>query len=108
MDELGGGGGGAPKSDPRVDVARTRETKQQRGGGMSRRRPDAVVAAASRLDGVASGRRKLASRTGKPSRPNELWISSARKTQGSGLRSSPWWAPKGPTNLARGRMARGN
>jgi hypothetical protein len=69
--------------------------------------PDAVVAAALRLGGVASGRRKLASRTGKPSRPNESWISSARKTQGSGLRSSPWWAAKGRTNLARGRMTRG-
>ena len=34
-EERGGGGGGAPECDPRVDAARTRETKRQRGGGMS-------------------------------------------------------------------------
>jgi len=34
-EERGGGCGGALESDPRVDVARTRETKRQQGGGMS-------------------------------------------------------------------------
>jgi len=45
VDELGGGGGGAPESDPRVDVARTKETKRQRRGGMSNsaRRPASSV-----------------------------------------------------------------
>ena len=51
VDELGGGGGGEPKSDSEVEGCR--------GGGWMPGwgRPDAVVAAASRLGGVASGRR---------------------------------------------------
>jgi hypothetical protein len=53
VDELVGGGGGAPENDSRVNVTRTRETNNSeaegcRGGGqMPGRRTDAVVAAAS-------------------------------------------------------------
>ena len=43
---------------------------------------------------------------GKPSRPHELWIRSAWKRKGSGLRSSVEWAAKERKNLTRGRLAR--
>jgi hypothetical protein len=109
--ELGGGGGGAPESDPAsTSHARERpndsEVEGCHGGGKmpgrerqrmdaGRGRPDAVVAVASRLGGAVSGRRKLASRTGKPSWPNESWISSARKTLGSGCDPRLGGLPKG-------------
>jgi hypothetical protein len=95
------------------------ETGYRRGSDRmpGRQRPDAGVGAAGCCGGggLTTWRRRKQKKkpraarehTGKPSRPNESWISSSRKTQGSGLRSSAWWAAKGCTNLAQGRLAQG-
>lgn len=65
------------------------------------------MAAASRLAGIAIFLLPFASHTGKPSRPQESWIPTARKRKGIGLRSSGGWAAKERKNLAQARLARG-
>ena len=81
-EERGSGGGGAPECDPRADVARTRETKRQRGGGML----ESVRGPASSVVEVGEG----APMAGTPARARGR-AGGAQTLAPSGLRKGGGW-----------------
>ena len=93
MDELGGGGGGAPECDPH-----TRETKRQRGGGMSKsaRGPASsvvevgegapVAGTPARARGRAGGAQTLAPAACEKAVVGERWMEVQLGEDGGGQR----------------------
>ena len=98
-EERGSGGGGAPECDPRADVARTRETKRQRGGGMSESAHGSaslvvevgegapVAGALARARGRADGAQTLAPTACGKAAVGERWTAVQLGEDGGGQRT---------------------